>query len=338
MNYFSEPRKQCPVCLSHNCQISANNEGPFEDNFYLQILRNDLNLSEAEFQASSKILECLDCSTVFCDPWLNYATASKMFNVIYGQHNRGWDALYAWLRGESIQEFTAVFNAAIQHIGEFRSYAEYNCPFQGVLSKLRESELGDTDRVELYEASRDYLLSRQQDRSLATDIQLKSQQMKRRSAAALEQLSKLGAGINKSDVSRYLLYEASSLCWGNGCIGEGVNCKSLADILFDTGVLTIDEAIRQHLKLDLIGIYNTLDHLGDPLSSLKKLLQVANHVLVINHAQPVISRQHLFVLQPGLLDYLRESGFNVTDFSNQFELKTTEINKDKLMFLVSQAD
>jgi hypothetical protein len=334
MKYLSDPAGRCPVCSTRDVRISPANSGLFDDNFYLAALRSDLGIDESVLKDDMKVFECLECSTIYCDPWLNYETSAHVFNVIYGQHNRGWDALWAWLRNESVQDYSRMVAAVETRLGELLSYAEYNCPFQGNLLHLRSGELGSGERQGLYSASRDYLLSRQQDRFLAANTDLKPDIMRRRSTLALSNLELARENITPSAIQRYLLHEATSLCWSSGCNGEGVNCRSLASVLLGVGTMSIVEAIKQGLKVDLVGVYNTLDHVIDPIATVGNLLKVSRAILIVNHAQEVISKQHHFVLRPGFVEFLRNKGFDVQDISDEASYDSTEINQEKLILLI----
>lgn len=333
-NKFSQPKGVCPVCKSKDISVSQENLVEFCDNFYLDALCIDLDVSKKVLKECAVVHECVDCSTVFCDPWLKYEVASEIFNVVYGQHNRGWDALYGWLADKPVQSFRALLDLAIDYVGPISTYGEYMCPFMGNLMFYRDKELEKISKNDLYKASISYITSRHQNAELSADHDNKSTILRTRSATRLEKLKSLSENKKEIPIKRYLLHEASSLCWGHGCVGDGVNCKSLVRPLLGANILTTQEALSQNLKIDLIGVFNTLDHVNDPISTLYDLLKVGSAVLLINHAQPIISKQHNFVFRPGFLDYLRDQGLSVTDLTDRAEYSSTEINKDKIIVLI----
>jgi len=335
-NKFSLPRDVCPVCKSKDIAVSQANLLEFCDNFYLDALCTDLNISKDDLKEYAVVHECSRCSTVFCDPWLKYEVASEIFNVVYGQHNRGWDALYGWLANKPVQSFRALLDLAIDYVGPISTYGEYMCPFMGNLMFYRDEELQKIDKNTLYDASISYITARHQNAKLSADRKNKSEILRERSKASLEKLQSLRKNKKEISIKRYLLHEASSLCWGHGCIGDGVNCKSLVGPLLAANILTTQEALGQNLKIDLIGVFNTLDHVTDPLGTLYDLLEISSAVLLINHAQPIISKQHNFVFRPGFLDYLRGQGLSVTDLTNKVQYSSTEINKDKIIALIQK--
>ena len=276
------------------------------------------------------------CTSVFCDPWLKYEIASEVFNVVYGQHNRGWDALYGWLNDNPVQSFRSVLDLALTHTGPIKTYGEYICPFMGNLMSFRDEELNSTNKSDLYTASTNYISSRHQNAELSADQTNKPKILQERSSSTLQQLKILQSNIKPISLKRYVLHDATSLCWGHGCVSDGVNCKSLTAPLLGANLLTTQEALRQNLQLDFVCIINTLDHVVNPLETLKNLLTISTHVLLINHAQPIISKQHHFVLRPGFLGLLKNQGMSVVDLSHDAEYSSTEINKDKIIALISR--
>ncbi len=334
--WLGPPRGVCPVCESADVARSEINSLEFADNFYLQALRSDLGMPLEVIRDSTVVYECKQCATIYCDPWLRYELASDVYNVVYGQHNRGWDALFGWVAGKPIQYYGSIYETIQERVGGIYSYGEFICPFQGNLFCMRDLELGEVTKEELFDVSKQYLTARQQDSAMSSDPACKKALLANRAESAISKLRELNRKLRPSSVDRYLLYSATSLCWGHNCIGGGASCKSLASVMLNARVLTVLEAQKQKLTLDLMGVYNTLDHVTDPLSTLDNLLAMARYVLLINHAQPIITKQHHFVLRPGLSKFLRERRIVVEDLKNEAGFKSNERNTDKIVLLLSK--
>ena len=329
----------CPVCSSTEATLSTSNKNTFSDNFYLEGIRDQLGVSLEYLKNVLKVYECSNCGTLYCDPWFDGATSFRLFNEIYSQHNRGWDALYGWLKDKEIQDYWAVLECARKQLGEVKFYAEYHCPFQGNFFKFRALELPNNKRRDFYRLTRKYLLQSTPRKWLFSSQKLKSLAVWYGRKFYRSRLDRLDINIKLSATRRYLVLAPSTRFWDYGCISSGVNCKQLAAKLLNLSVMTFDEMEQQNQKVDVFAFINTLDHTHQPLELLERAINISKSVIIINHAQEIISKQHKFVFRSGLVKYLnRRKDLSVVDFTDCTNPLSDESNRTKIALLILKTD
>ena len=95
--------------------------------------------------------------------------------------------------------------------------------------------------------------------------------------------------------------------------------------MLDLEILQLHE--KNKVKLDLFGIFHTLDHTMQPSLILNFALDVSKYVVVYCHVNEQVERQHLFSLTNNFLKYLNKKKiftFNVTKIINK-KFKTPEL-------------
>ena len=329
----------CPVCRSQNTRLELENSSSFVDNFYLKAIRAELDISVELLRNKLTVYECVECRTIFCNPWFTAETSFKIFNQIYGQHNRGWDALYGWTKQSEIQDYWNIVKIGEQVLGrELDSYAEYHCPFQGNFFKFRSQELPVNQIVPYYRASRNYLVASAPGRLASVNVQLKSWLVDFFRNRYGARLKKLDGSVSPIRTKRYLALESSTRFWDYSCSSSRVNCKSLASKLLDINIMPFPEFVRQNKLIDVFAFVNTLDHCHAPLELLEQALEFSKVVFLVSHTQKLITKQHKFVFQPGFANYLeREKGLNVQHLDeSEKNYFSTEICKDKLMLMITK--
>lgn len=328
----------CPVCASSEIHIEPTNLKDFVDTFYLEAVREELNISLLDLKNELKVYECDTCATIFCNPWFSAQTSFNIYNQIYGQHNRGWDALYAWVKGKEVQNYWPIIDVARDLLGrELRSYAEYHCPFQGNLFKFRSQELPGDKTSSFYKHSRNSITASAPGRVVSSNVRLKSWLIKFSRRSSRKHLDKLDQYVTPIEIKRFLAVEASTRFWNSSCISSGVNCTSLASKLLDVSVLRFPDFLHQKQKIDVFAFINTLDHSHDPMKLLAQALEFSKVVFLINHTQKVITKQHKFLFQPGFIDYLKKNmGWNVRDIGSSTTCSSTEICEDRIMLMITK--
>ena len=105
--------------------------------------------------------------------------------------------------------------------------------------------------------------------------------------------------------SKYLFVDNSSLCWGQNDNYKSVNSKSFASEMFDLKILDISSK-PEKIKIDLFGIFLTLDHTFEPYKTLNFALDISKYVIVYCHVGSKLNKQHLFSLTKDLVHYLNK--------------------------------
>ena len=328
----------CPVCHSKEFRLSEKNAKKHSSNFYIEAIVENLVIDRDDLDKEVKVYSCDSCGTIFCDPWFNSQTSFNIFNVIYGQHNRGWNALNGWIKQEPIQNYWEIIEFSQEKIGRnIDSYAEYHCPFQGNFFKFRDQELPANILPDYFDSCRQFLMASNPDKDFGSDIKKKSQHIINERRAAREKLTVLNQEQNLISTKRFLALETSTRFWDASCISECVNCKSLAAPLLNIDVLPFEDFNRQQQKIDVFAFINTLDHSHDPMKLIYQALEFSELVFIINHAQDIITKQHKFLFQKKFINFLeRQDGLHVEDLTQQHSFISDEVNKDKIALVLKK--
>lgn len=325
----------CPVCHEKANILEIDIFSP--DNFYLEVARTAYRLPVDVFESQLKTFKCRECGSIFCNPWFSRKTSFEVFNLVYPQHNRGWEVLYDWLDGKEKQSYKALFYQVEQHIGTIASYGELNCPFQGNLLWMGEALLPKV-------ASR-----RKSFRDLVAISRVNRLEYWMRKFRGLVfkinkiRLKEIAKHFNKAEYNhdlkipqrRLLITTESTKFWGQGCFANGISCRALASAMLDIEVAPL-WSLTANEKLDCIGVFNVLDHLDNPLETLFKLLEISRFVILVNHAQEQITKQHHFVLRFDFILFLESKNLKVIDITKEANFHSDEINKEKIILLISQ--
>jgi hypothetical protein len=338
-NLLHTDEDKCPVCHSQDICLELENSSSFVDNFYLKAIRDELDISVEELRNKLRVYECSECRTIFCNPWFTAEASFKIFNQIYGQHNRGWDALYGWTKHSEVQDYWNIVNIGEQVLGrELDSYAEYHCPFQGNFFKFRSQELPKDQTVPYYKVCRNYLTASTPGRIASANVMIKSRLISFSRDRNKTRLKRLDESVTPIRTKRYLALESSTRFWDYSCLSSGVNCKSLASKLLNINVMPLPEFVRQKQFIDVFAFINTLDHCHAPLELLEQALEISEVVFLVSHTQKLITKQHKFIFQPGFASYLeKEKGLNVLHLDqSEKNYFSTEVCEDKLMLMITK--
>ena len=312
MEHLLQLSDVCPVCKSPDSE-NAVMEQVFDSaggREYLSPLARSERVDLDELMNAMHTYECNNCNAVYLQPWLSPQARSRVFITGHPIHNRGWRNFQEWLeRGAepSIPGGSQWLIGELQkRLGRFNSYAEFGCPFQGLV-------LGLMPRL----SAENYL------HSSPGDTAIHPQDSKRFLPPlawyqvlnhGLVRLAKFFTRIRgwrdrvrgRSAWSRRNSNLPSELCfvplmstrfWGMNCNMYGASCTAVASRF--PGVSVFSHAELRSLPIhhfDAAGLFNILDHQDDPLNLLRDALRVAKVVICVTHDEP-FSRQHHFGLR-----------------------------------------
>lgn len=302
---------RCPVCGGTERE-PADAMGK-SGNQYVRQAAAMLRISVGQLIESTHVFRCLSCHCVFCDPWLSPELASSLFCAGSPDHNAGWAEFEFWLHGPrpvNINQTSKrrLYAAITRRVGPLSSYAEFGCPFMGLLLQFRGNEAARSERA----ASFARALRRKVDprwTMLARSHHAMLRWCNRITVSTLQVRVLLQRLFRPSNVSesedaanpappperRYLLTEDTTKGWGSNCVRYGASCQYFAHTMLNVDVVPLDEAHRNGaMTFDLIGIFSSLDHTTFPLEVLRKSLDLADHVLVATHDASHAGKQHLY--------------------------------------------
>ncbi len=319
--------KNCIFC--NNSKLKKEKDQKFNYNFYLKAVVSDLNLSYGQLK-KIKIFRCTKCFNLQNNPWFKKEIARKIYSNIYGQHNRGWSNLLNFVKKNKKPNHGNLFNIIKNNIN-IKNYGEYNSPFMGLFINFFEEQFGPRKNFYkiFFRNTLEYLRSRQ----VAGCSQKVQDQSLLKATRYLKKINYLKTKtIKNKKINKYFFFDNSDLLWGQNDNFKSVNSKSLATELFDLKTIDINRDTKK-IKLDLFGIFHTLDHTFEPNKVLKFALKNSKYVIVYCHIDKKLNKQHLFSFTNKFLNYL--------DKENIYSINiTTKIGKKfkspELYFICSQ--
>jgi len=303
----------CIYCGSKN--LKKEKDQSITKNFYLEAIISDLNINLKEL-TKSKVYKCQKCKILQNNPWFKESIARRIYSNIYGQHNRSWSNLLSFLKKGKTPDHGLLYELLNKNI-KIKNYAEFNSPFMGLMLNFFKTEYKKNIYFyrNILKSITNYLSSRQ--------VAGKSAYYKKKSAHKakkfLQKNTKLKQkNLIKKKINKYLFIDNSSLCWGENDNYKSVNSKSFASELLDLEILDISRK-NNFKKIDLFGIFHTLDHTYEPNKILNFALDKSKYVIVYCHVDKKIEKQHLFSITDQFLEYLNKKKIYTLDLTNYID-------------------
>ncbi len=305
--------KNCPVCGSADRAAARDGMATGRRDMGLHYLKHaarQLSISVEQLADAAKVYQCINCDTYYCDPWLSPATAAYIFTAGAPDHIAGWGNFEHWLSSSHPNNAEAhnrkLYGIVQKKIGTVSSYAEFGCPFQGFLLMFRTQEVTPAQRIALFASAmrRDadvrwtlgtrlyQYATRWASYLLIAYHRLRAlKEFHRGSAMPEVKLSSIGPSI------RLLLTQDTTRAWGNNCVRYGASCRYYANTMLGVDALpfcdTVD-AVQVNGRVDLLGIFNGLDHTQDPVQVIRDALRMARHVVIKTHHAEFSGKQHQY--------------------------------------------
>lgn len=278
---------------------------------YTKTLAEAVGMTAEALLAELPLWTCRRCRTNWHDPWLTTEASQWLYGVGRPMHRFGWISLQHWVEKRPASFLAArssLWNLLRTKAAGPMRYAEFNCPFAG-LAFAEADRYGDQGRQFLRIRQRQLAGSATARRAVVDD-----------------------QGSFLSD--RTLLVARSAMCWGENCRSQGVSCRDLANGLLFRRTVTLDEAERTGERFDLVGSF-MLDHMPDPNGTLYRLMKLARRVLLEMHPPGWTDVQHLYNINPSLIDVVRRNGVHVRDLTAHTRVDDVT---GPLVFLLSRED
>jgi hydroxymethylpyrimidine pyrophosphatase-like HAD family hydrolase len=198
-----------------------------------------------------------------------------------------------------------------QEIGVIRNYAELMCPFMGmypVFSYIRNKT--NTSQMffsTLYSSFVIFLLKIIKKKNLN---------------------DKIKSSINKISLPENNIFFEIETCagWNKHCYYLGYNCKEIIKKNSWVQIISNDHANDLNKKIDLLYLYNTLDHLNKPLVILENLMGKIRNIFIEFHNLSG-GAQHSFFLTPESINFIsKKLNFKIKKIwnNNQYLLSKVE--------------
>ena len=93
-------------------------------------------------------------------------------------------------------------------------------------------------------------------------------------------------------------------------MSDGVNSRSLSNLLFDLNTYKIDETNINNLKSELFFFADSLDHSSNANKILNFAINSSKIVLILTNSKPNVTKQHLFSLSERFNEYLKKKYYS----------------------------
>jgi hypothetical protein len=321
-----EAYTQCPVCGS-----TERSALPPEEEFhnrYTNAMAAYAGIPADQLLAKIDVYRCTDCTTEYCDPWVTREFAAEIYGVVMGQHRFGWWMFDQW--ANNLNEFSTsrmkqevIWKYLLKHAGKINSYAEVNCPFAGFMTYFdrMNGPLAEDERARIS----DFIIAMREAYHESQAFGGWPKKLDRPAPPAL------------APGNRYVIREPSSYFWGNNCVHQNTSCHAMAMMLFGVQTTSFAEIADQAIELDVIGLFQALDHFVDPMTVLEKALDAARVVIVVGHGlNNSIHKQHQFQFGGEFLEYLGKAGYSVLDMPEAEIAETVGDKYNSRAFLISK--
>lgn len=316
-----QPTPKCPWCGSdRRVHSKAFTSKP---NRYLLSVAQKVGVSAESLIEKMEVVECLDCGTSYCDPWLSSQATTWLFNLGYSQHNAAWKTFYHWL--DRTHEFETKLLPRKEKIWRFveskvttvHSYGEVGCPFMGLLTYFQCCK---QDPIKSFARFEEQYLNQIHTRKHPTFVP-KLRQVQRtllgfrywKNRARWMRRPPASQRMNASVPSElYFVQSPSSLLWGGNCVSFATSCAAMALANLEACVVNLSDP---GFQCDVLAFFNTLDHQDAPLQTLEKALHAARIVLIELHRDSTAGKQHLYVINEAIARTAARKRWYLEEFS-----------------------
>ncbi len=284
---------RCPVCDFGDrspCDLEAMIPSP-----YTKAVADLVGMEAEALLAEAPLYACGRCRSTWHDPWLTKECSAWLYGQARALHRYGWTSLQWWVENRPtsfLETRRQIWKLLRQKAPGPLRYAEFNCPFNGlVFQEVTESHGDDARRLVVNRA---------------------------RALQGQPPPAEAAAGDREGFlVDRTLLMATSPMCWGEACLSHGVSCRDLATGLLFERVVPLEEAAAAGERFDLIGSFLTIDHVLEPNRTLFSLLTIGRRVLLELHLPGWTDLQHLYNIHPFFIELVRRNGVQVRNITRQ---------------------
>lgn len=328
--------EECPVCGSKAFHLAEhslrkNDEGWVYSSRILQLDRGKTQ----EVCDTIQAFKCNNCTCLFYSPWHQLENAADAFVTRINRHQQGWGNLQHVLispKHGTVQRLNQKVLEYCKFDIPITRYAEIGCPLHG----LNLLEFSNRYPSLFYRLSRFFnaakpvkdkrnrLASRVYDTVQVLGLVLSVVQLALegvvRKALNIRNRSSKKSFMNSAD--KYFLSINTPVGWGGACEGLGGTCQRISSNLLDLKVIPLYD-VQQKDYFDLIGIFNFLDHLGNPMGVLEKATSVAKNIVITVHKPEYAGKQHRIIIGESFAEYLERK-------FEDFVVDTIDINDGEL--------
>ena len=309
----------CPICGSAERTYPTGEIMLTEPDSYSLRLAEFLGVTVNDMFRDVRQCVCENCGTVYLDPHFTNDSQTLLFQVVSPTHISGWTQWEIGTRTGRGQPHLLHLSEHLEAIfGPCNRYVEVACPFSGMLlATVEASALTSWQSSESPTARVD---------SRMTVMARMYAHIERLVLRAFDFLLALRRWTSRVEVQttgaerplsrkRTLALVPSLSRWNIGCQRYGWHCSQVAIQALECEIVYLEDLEAD--SADIVGVFNSLDHLPHPLEILRKCLKIAPVVVISGHRPSHTKYQHGFAINSEVLKSLgRRNSFAVSDISD----------------------
>ena len=279
--------KKCPLCGSSDSKFHSHSLS----NLYSEKIARMAGISEEDIIASHANLSCLDCGLIYKKQWFSTEQLNTLFKNEVPTHPKGWDVVLGRFSGENFYHEVSLFSEAVKESDQ-QNINRYKRALSSIIESI-EGFSHTKDGQEILEiiqqAKPDELESY---RSQLEKVIKEPAAFKRFSGFSAPSLwnyindkcggirdyAELGcplwglmplAAHKNIPVIYYKRNEVNY--WSENCKNKGIHCSDFIRQEFGIPIHSWEEKFNS--KRQLIGLFQYLDHLEDPLVFMDEIFE-----------------------------------------------------------------
>jgi len=306
----------CPVCGSLGNKATIDPPvGNLKPNRYTNAISNGYQVEFEQIVTEFSLWECQECKCIYWDPFFSLEARNILYSKKFNDHGAGWSVFLKqnYLKKDhkdSIQA-AALILVLNKYINvNIKNYAEVNCPFLGLVPHI-------TNIVEQPPKIINDKLEDAKSRGLIYSIYMRFIKFYIDYKFGKKKCS--NHSFSKEGLTNVSLISIPTTNgWGPMCNRFGIGCNHLIESI------PFDYVIKKDMRFDLIGFFNTFDHLDDPLRSLNLTLKQSENIIIQIHPWSHAGPQHAFYLPPYFWENLEKlvDNVRVTNISDEVKIES----------------
>ncbi len=298
---------RCPLCSSpaHKPAAAA------QANLYSEQLALLTDTSEAELLAQFSNVECAQCSLIYKQRWFQPELLQRLFQGAVAAHPRGWDVISERFSFTNFSHELGLFELAVRNSDALNT-ARYQRALSALVDSMPESAAAQKRELVSLIAAKNISALQAQLPNLKNHFTAPFP-FKRFAGFSAPELwhwfesqigpiaryAELGCplwGFLSAPVAnsarRSMITRTEANYWGKSCMQNGQTC--MAALQQRSDVQSVDFAELPNDCFDVIGLYQYLDHVQEPMPLLRSALKASRAVaLIVDSAELPCAIQHL---------------------------------------------
>lgn len=317
----NKQRNSCPLCGSHNAVFHSN---PLP-NLYSEKMASILLVSEEDLLVRFHNVSCTACGLIYKSESYPEFVIESLFREVVPDHPKGWDVMSGRFSATNFLAELLAYEEAIE-LGNIEQENRYRRALLSIIDSIYPHEPNADLKAKLsdYILRKEIHLVRAQNEVLAEIIN-EPMPFKRFSGFSspalwayfesvcgeINQYDELGCPLwgllslaHSKGVDARFIQRAELNYWGSQCQHEGVTCTHWLHQEHQIPLQTWDGSLVNTPR-QLVGFFQYLDHLTDPMLFLKKIFnQYQSAAIILDGVDEPVYIQHVTGWTTEALNYV----------------------------------